>query len=118
MKKEVRSEPGGVYVMQVACKLTGMHPQTLRKYEKAGFLKPSRHNRIRMYSDDDINCLMMIKRLVEGSGLNLAGVELVLNLCKRIKELKLKLEAVDNNPTLTGEMRDTLDEMLNILNSE
>ena len=44
----------GVYVMRVACMLSGMHPQTLRKYERAGLLVPSPSKMLRMYSDDDI----------------------------------------------------------------
>ncbi len=47
----------GVYVMRVACMLSDMHPQTLRKYERAGLLVPSRSKMLGMYSDDDIACL-------------------------------------------------------------
>ncbi len=76
-------EPKGVYVMRIASMLSGMHPQTLRKYERVGLLAPSRSGMLRMYSDDDIALLKMIKYLVEGLGLNLAGVELALNLRSR-----------------------------------
>ncbi len=117
-KKRALSEPLGVYIMQVACQLTGMHPQTLRKYERAGFLKPSRQKHFRMYSGDDINRLIMIKRLVEEEGLNLAGVELVLNLCEKIKEMKLKLETAKDDPEFSGQMSETLDDMLGIIESE
>ena len=55
----------GVYVMRVAAMLTGMHPQTLRKYERAGLLEPSRNKKLRMYSDNDIARLRMIKHLVD-----------------------------------------------------
>jgi MerR family transcriptional regulator, heat shock protein HspR len=44
----------GVYIMRVASMLTGMHPQTLRKYERAGLIAPSRSKRLRMYSEVDI----------------------------------------------------------------
>jgi MerR family transcriptional regulator/heat shock protein HspR len=78
----------GVYVMQVASMLTGMHPQTLRKYERAGFLAPSRHYMVRMYSDEDIARLKMIKHLVDDEGLNLAGVELVLKLRDKLLAMR------------------------------
>ena len=78
----------GVYVMQVASMLTGMHPQTLRKYERAGFLTPSRSKKLRLYSNEDIARLLMIKRLVDVGGLNLAGVEMALKLRAIILDVK------------------------------
>jgi MerR family transcriptional regulator/heat shock protein HspR len=78
----------GIYVMQVATMLTGMHPQTLRKYERAGFLAPSRRYMVRLYSDEDIARLKMIKHLVDDMGLNLAGVELALKLRDSLLDMK------------------------------
>lgn len=82
----------GLYVIQVASRLTGMHPQTLRKYERAGFLAPMRHRRLRLYSEEDIALLKMIRTLVEEGGLNLAGLRLALNTRAKLLELK---ETVD-----------------------
>jgi MerR family transcriptional regulator, heat shock protein HspR len=65
-----------------------MHPQTLRKYERAGLIQPSRtEGMLRLYSDDDVRRLRLIKRLVDGFGLNLAGVELILRLRARVEHL-------------------------------
>jgi MerR family transcriptional regulator/heat shock protein HspR len=85
-----------VYIMRVASKLTQMHPQTLRKYEKAGLLEPSRNNRIRMYSREDIDRLMIIKKLVEERGLNVAGVKIVLDFKDMLMEVQKYLD--DNIP--------------------
>jgi MerR family transcriptional regulator, heat shock protein HspR len=81
-------ERGGVYTIAVASRLTGMHPQTLRKYERAGLLKPSRQaGNQRLYSDDDVDRLRRIRYLVEIRGLNVAGVELALSMADRLDEL-------------------------------
>ena len=81
-------EQDGVYIMRIASRLSGMHPQTLRKYERAGFLTPSRSNSLRMYSDEDILRLKMIKHLVDESGLNMAGIELALKLRDLVLEIQ------------------------------
>jgi MerR family transcriptional regulator/heat shock protein HspR len=69
----------GVYVMYVAADLAGMHPQTLRKYERCGFVKPVRHNTLRLYSVNDIERLMYIKRLAR-KGLNVQGIRFILDV--------------------------------------
>ena len=107
----------GVYVMQVASMLTGMHPQTLRKYERAGFLSPSRHYMVRMYSDEDIARLKMIKHLVDDEGLNLAGVELVLKLRERLLDMKKEIISVGMNQQFEWHFTSLLDEMLEMLGS-
>jgi len=81
-------ERGGVYTIAVASRLTGMHPQTLRKYERAGLLKPSRQQgNQRLYSDADLERLRRIRYLVETRGVNVAGVELALSMADRLDEL-------------------------------
>ncbi|MDD4635716.1 MAG: MerR family transcriptional regulator [Dehalococcoidales bacterium] len=81
----------GVYVMQVAAMLTGLHPQTLRKYERVGLVSPIRINTLRLYSEEDIAQCRVIRRLVDEMGLNLAGVELALNISERLLELRNNL---------------------------
>src|SRR5436305_7211956 len=82
----VAAEP--VYVISVVSRMLQMHPQTLRKYERAGLVQPSRtEGMLRLYSDDDVQRLRLIKRLVDEFGLNLAGVELILRLRARIDRL-------------------------------
>jgi MerR family transcriptional regulator/heat shock protein HspR len=80
---------GGVYTIAVAARLTGMHPQTLRKYERAGLLRPSRHaGNQRFYSDADIRRLRRIQYLVGERGLNVAGLELALAMSDRLDALE------------------------------
>lgn len=102
----------GVYVMRVASMLTGMHPQTLRKYERAGLLSPSRSKTLRMYSDEDIARLGVIKHLVDEIGLNLAGVELALKLQATLLNIKKELTPADISSRLRERLVKLLDEML------
>jgi MerR family transcriptional regulator/heat shock protein HspR len=82
-------ERGGVYTMSVASRLTGMHPQTLRKYERAGLLTPTRQQgNQRLYSQADIERLRRIRYLVEVRGVNVAGLELALAMSDRLESLR------------------------------
>ena len=81
-----------LYVISVAARLLDMHAQTLRKYEREQFIKPSRtQGRLRLYSAEDIERLRQIKHLVEEVGLNLAGVELALGMSQRLAGLRDKV---------------------------
>ena len=81
-----------VYVISVAAELAGVHPQTLRIYERKGLLEPARTGGgSRRYSDDDIRLLQRIQDLTE-SGLNLAGVKRVLELEAENERLRHELE--------------------------
>ncbi len=81
-----------VYVISVAAKLVEMHPQTLRLYERLGLIKPFRtENNIRLYSDEDIERLRQIQRLTS-VGLNLAGVEMVLELLDRMEAMRREMQ--------------------------
>jgi len=76
------------YVISVAARMVGMHAQTLRYYERAGIIEPSRsRGRIRLYSPADIARLRQIQRLISELGVNLAGAEIILRLNDRIREL-------------------------------
>mgnify|MGYP002396845199 CR=1 FL=1 len=87
-----RDQTEPVYVISVAAKLVEAHPQTLRLYERVGLLKPARtENNIRLYSDEDIERLRQIQRLTS-VGLNLAGVEMVLDLVERIEIMRREFE--------------------------
>jgi len=71
------------YTISVASELVGMHPQTLRKYERLGLLKPTRTiGSMRLYSRDELERLKMIKRLVDDGGINLAGVQRLLSIAE------------------------------------
>jgi MerR family transcriptional regulator/heat shock protein HspR len=96
-------ERGGVYTIAVASRLTGMHAQTLRKYERAGLLTPSRQQgNQRLYSEADIERLRRIRYLVEVRGLNIAGLELALGMSDR-------LDALGSEST-DAELRTAIDE--------
>ncbi|MDE2801862.1 MAG: MerR family transcriptional regulator [Chloroflexota bacterium] len=83
----------GVYVISVTARILRMHPQTLRKYERLGLVRPSRsEGMVRYYSDQDLNRLRMIKYLVEERGMNLAGVELALEMVARLQGMQRALE--------------------------
>ena len=83
-----RSSATAVYVISVAAELAGMHPQTLRIYERKGLLDPARTaGGNRRYSDEDLHRLQRIAELTE-EGLNLAGVRRVLTLEARVAQLE------------------------------
>jgi MerR family transcriptional regulator/heat shock protein HspR len=74
-----------VYTMAVAARLTGMHPQTLRKYERAGLIRPARGSgHQRLYSAADLERLRRIQYLVEQRGLNVAGLQMTLATADRL----------------------------------
>ena len=82
-----------MYVISVAAELVGVHPQTLRIYERRGLVAPARTTGgSRRYSDADIALLTRIQELTE-EGLNLAGVQRVIALERTVAELKARLEA-------------------------
>jgi MerR family transcriptional regulator/heat shock protein HspR len=89
------SEP--LFVISVAARLVEMHPQTLRKYEREGLIAPSRTSgNLRLYSDHDIEQLRQVKYLVEERGLNLAGVQLALELTRKLQSMR---QATGRNAT-------------------
>src|SRR5436305_1007962 len=83
-----------LYVISIASRMVGMHPQTLRLYERLGLVKPARHGSNRYYSDGDIERLRQIQNLTQHMGVNLAGVEIILNLLEQMRELQDELEKV------------------------
>lgn len=109
------SDDAGIYVMSVAARLCQMHPQTLRKYERAGLLSPSRNAGHRLYSDRDIARLQMIRTLVEDGGLNLAGVELALQVYSGISRLAERIETLPIEEGLKSQFRQELQAILKLL---
>ncbi len=85
----------GVYIISVAARLLEMHPQTLRKYERLGLVRPSRTiGMLRLYSEEDIQKLRLIRYLEENLGLNLAGVEFTLNLLSHLLDMRERLNSL------------------------
>ena len=77
------------FVIIVAARLLNVHPQTLRYYERAGLIQPSRsRGNIRLYSTRDIERAQQIKRLVDDLGVNLAGVQAILHLNEQVRDLQ------------------------------
>jgi MerR family transcriptional regulator/heat shock protein HspR len=74
-----------LYVISVAAEITGLHPRTLRIYEERGLLSPTRRNRIRLYSERDIERVRVIRQLIAAYRLNLAGVRLILEVYERLR---------------------------------
>jgi MerR family transcriptional regulator/heat shock protein HspR len=92
-KKTPSDEP--VYLISVAARMCGLHPQTLRLYERLGLVQPHRvGNSKRLYSEADIARLRRIQRLTQQMGVNLAGVEIILRLLERIEQMNREMSEV------------------------
>lgn len=84
-----------LYMISVVSEMLGIHPQTLRLYEREGFIKPKRSGgNTRLYSDEDIEKLEMILRLTRELGVNLAGVEVILSMRDRMERMHRDMEDV------------------------
>jgi MerR family transcriptional regulator, heat shock protein HspR len=93
----LRAADGALYVISVAARLVELHPTTLRKYERVGFLEPSRTpGRTRLYSHADIRRLRQIKHLVEEREMNLAGVQMALDLTEVLGEIATAIDQVSD----------------------
>lgn len=85
-----RDEP--CYAISVVAKLVNLHPQTLRRYEEIGLIRPARFSGRRLYSLRDLERLRKITRLVNDLGVNLAGVEVILNMSERMEYLQKEMD--------------------------
>ena len=78
-----------LYFISTAARLLDMHPQTLRKYERLGLVRPTRTiGSMRLYSSDELERLRVIKHLVEEAGINLAGVQRLLSIAESIQRIR------------------------------
>jgi MerR family transcriptional regulator, heat shock protein HspR len=78
-----------LYFISMAARMLGMHPQTLRKYERLGLVQPSRTiGSMRLYSSEELERLKLIKRLVDDAGINLAGVQRLLSIAEVVQRLR------------------------------
>ncbi len=81
------------YMISAVAEQFQIHPQTLRLYEREGLLKPSRsEGNTRLYTDDDLERLEVILKLTRDLGVNLAGVEIVLNMREKMSEMQRQIE--------------------------
>jgi MerR family transcriptional regulator/heat shock protein HspR len=91
-----RADDRAVYIISVAAELAGVHPQTLRIYERMGLLSPARTaGNTRRYSDRDIGRVRLIQRLTRGQGLNLAGVQMILAMEDELERMRRRVERLD-----------------------
>jgi MerR family transcriptional regulator, heat shock protein HspR len=100
-RTEDRSGTGGaqdraVYIISVAAELAGVHPQTLRIYERKGLLTPARTpGNNRRYSERDIQRLRTIQRLTQAQGINLAGVKMIVEMEDQLDRMRRRMERLD-----------------------
>ena len=91
----VHDEERAVYIISVAAELAGVHPQTLRIYERKGLLAPKRTSgNTRRYSERDIQLLRQIQDLTQESGVNLAGVKVIIELQAQLDALRARTDAL------------------------
>ena len=97
------SNEQAMFIISVAAKMVGLHPQTLRHYEAIGLVKPQRTaGNIRLYTPTDIDRLRQIGRLTDDLGVNLAGVQIILDMRERMERLQLEMN--NRQAELTAEM--------------
>ena len=78
-----------LYFISMAARLLDMHPQTLRKYERLGLVRPTRTvGSMRVYTEDELERLRLIKHLVDDAGVNLAGVQRLLSIAEAVQRLR------------------------------
>ncbi len=97
MEKKNKEERRKYYMISTVSKLYNIHPQTLRLYEREGLLKPSRtEGNTRLYSEEDLRQLEIILNLTRELGVNLAGVEIILNMRKKMEEMQREVNELLN----------------------
>ena len=107
----------GAYMISVVAKNYDIHPQTLRLYEREGLLKPSRtEGNTRLYTQNDIERLELILNLTRDLGVNLAGVEVVLNMRDKMEQMQSEMrefvamvqQEFTRQPSVSSEMKNAL----------
>ena len=100
----------GVFMISVAAELAEMHPQTLRMYEARGLIEPKRSPKgTRLYSQKDVELLRRIQEMTNELGLNLAGVERVLELEAKLERAQAKVDALERR---AAELRDEVEKLM------
>jgi MerR family transcriptional regulator/heat shock protein HspR len=100
-------EERAVYVISVAAELAGVHPQTLRIYERKGLVRPKRTSgNSRRYSDRDIDLLKQIQEMTQERGINLAGVKLIIEMEAELRALRAKMRELEERLREAAEATD------------
>ena len=104
------------YFISVAARMLGMHPQTLRKYERLGLVQPSRTiGSMRLYSREELARLKVIKRLVGDSGINLAGVQRLMSVAEVVQRIRPLMRDEPLSAREARRLAQELDELVRIL---
>jgi MerR family transcriptional regulator/heat shock protein HspR len=102
-----RSRP--LYMIGVVAEMVKIHPQTLRMYEKKGLIRPSRtEGKTRMYSAEDVEEIARVTRLARDLGVNLAGIEIILKMRRRMLDMQARIEELTDH--VRGDMAEVRDE--------
>src|SRR5450631_4620250 len=89
----MRAKSKAAFMISAVAEQYGVHPQTLRLYEREGLLKPSRsEGNTRLYTAEDVERLEVILHLTRDLGVNLAGVEIILNMREKMEEMQRQIE--------------------------
>jgi MerR family transcriptional regulator/heat shock protein HspR len=105
-----------VYFISMAARMLGMHPQTLRKYERLGLVQPSRTiGSMRLYTREELDRLKTIKRLVEDGGINLAGVQRLLSIAEIVQRIRPLMREDAMSMRDARRLSQELDELTRIL---
>jgi MerR family transcriptional regulator, heat shock protein HspR len=105
-----------VYFISMAARMLGMHPQTLRKYERLGLVQPSRTiGSMRLYSREELERLKTIKRLVDDAGINLAGVQRLLSIAEIVQRIRPLMRDEPMSARDARRLSQELDELTRIL---
>jgi MerR family transcriptional regulator, heat shock protein HspR len=110
-----------LYFISVAARMLGMHPQTLRKYERLGLIQPTRTiGSMRLYSREELERLKIIKRLVDDGGINLAGVQRLLSIAEVVQRIRPLMAARDDALSArdTRRLSQELDELIRMVGFE
>ena len=108
-----------LFFISMAARMLGMHPQTLRKYERLGLVQPSRTiGSMRLYSREELERLRVIKRLVDDAGINLAGVQRLLSIAEVVQRMRPLMSDEPLTARDTRRLSQEFDELMRMLGLE
>lgn len=99
-----------LFMISVVARMLGVHPQTLRLYEREGLVTPYRTKKTRLYSEEDVERLSMILRLTRELGVNRAGVDIILRMRRRLEILQREMDEMMK--LLEDDLRDDFEKRL------
>jgi MerR family transcriptional regulator/heat shock protein HspR len=110
------AKPREMYLISMAAELLDMHPQTLRKYERLGLVRPLRSlGSMRVYTAEELDRLRLIKALVDEAGVNLAGVQRLLSVADIARRLRPMLDEVGHGRDVRRRLETEIDALFDLL---